>query len=93
MSTETITTDSTVSFVEAVNNLGITSVVVAYRKEWGPQDPALGIDYGPQENVRLLGYKQGTLVTCQLEQEDPETVAKCLRREGLTVEMRCRNLA
>lgn len=89
---ETVTAPTYVAFVEEVQNRSITTVIVAHRKEWGPQDPALGIDYGPQENVRLLGYKNGVLVTCQLEQEDPETVAKSLRREGLTVEMRCRNL-
>lgn len=80
------------SFTAACTAAGITTVIAACRSEWGP--PGIGepkIDYGPQREVRLLAYNQGTIISH--DGNDAETIIAELEAAGFTVERRSRNIA
>jgi len=71
---------------------GITTVIIAWREEWGPR-PDTDIDYGRVQHCRLLAYSAGQILACDLDEVDRDELAARLRAEGLIVEQRCRNLS
>ena len=82
------------AFVAACGEHAITTVVLTWRQEWGPQqvadDPT---DYGPRNEVRLLAYHAGTIHSCDLSGVDRDGLRADLEAAGLQVELRTRNIA
>lgn len=73
-----------------------TSVVLAWRAEWGPsKDPVTGHTiFGPLQTARVIAYIAGDLLTWDAPpaHADRHAIRAYLESHGLTVSERCRNL-
>lgn len=82
------------AFIAGCRDAGITRLALCWRKEWGPQqvadDPTA---YGPKEEIRLLGYCDGTIHSCDLDGRARDDLAAELVDAGFEVELRTRNIA
>ncbi|MHC5067743.1 MAG: hypothetical protein ACYTF0_04050 [Planctomycetota bacterium] len=80
-------------FISRCQQQAVTTVIVAWRSEWGPAqiatDPG---DYDWRRECRLLAYDAGRIISCELAQRKTDELLSELRAAGFTVEERSRNL-
>jgi hypothetical protein len=83
------------AFRDAVRDLGITTVVLAWQEEYGQDLTRPGVVYDRLAHGWLLAYHRpsGTLIRCRVYggAEVRAGLVAGLRAEGLTVEERERN--
>ena len=89
------------SFISAVKDRGIASVILAWRHEWAPSSAIPGqthgeVVFGSVREVTLLGYHKpsGTVISVAVggEEADRSLIRQQVMEAGLTVTERCRNL-
>ena len=83
-------------FIVALKAATITTIICAYRDEWGPAhdqqvDRKQEITYDRQNELRLLAYHNGEILACDLRNRDRHELITELESHGFTVETRSRN--
>jgi hypothetical protein len=84
--------DAIGSFLDQAGAAGVRQAIIAAQAEWDLTD-ARG--FGPVRRARLLAYAAGRVIAVDLPGDavDLGAVEERLRRAGLTVSRRSRNLA
>ena len=84
----TTTPDDPAAFFAHVRQAGIRDVIVAIQDEWDLTD-ARG--FGPVQRARLLAYRKGDLLACDVVGLSADDLAQHIRAAGLTPSFRSRN--
>jgi hypothetical protein len=86
--------DDPAAFIAETARLGVATVILAWRDEYGQLPDAAKVDYDRVRAITLLAYHQGTIIRCHLGggEEERARLRGALRAAGLAVEERCRNL-
>jgi hypothetical protein len=80
-------------FLAACGKQSITKLIVAWRREWGPQQIATDpTDYGWRDECRVLAYADGTIHAHNCESVDRADLCQRLVAAGFSVEERSRNM-
>jgi hypothetical protein len=80
-------------FVAACRERGLTTVCLAWQREWGQVPDQAIVDYTRLARCTLLAYRAGVILRCLVvgDEADPATLRRRLAEAGLTVEERSRN--
>lgn len=80
-------------FVAACRERGLTTVCLAWQREWGQVPGQATVDYARLARATLLAYRAGVILRCLVvgDEADPAALRRRLTEAGLTVEERSRN--